>query len=156
MWITFTKGPIFGKNKYKTAFFHMSDFLYKLSYLIHCKHFVDIFSLIIVIVTSRNIILFVLIEKKQNFKCEPRSHYVQILHNKSFNEVRDTVRSISDWVSEKFHFVTAWWFSTKNVANCDFSHNSSQHEKLNIFIVFYSTSHQNSWISKFMLHHLQS
>ena len=36
----------------------MSDFLYELSYLIHCKHFVDVFSPIIVISTSRNIIFF--------------------------------------------------------------------------------------------------
>ena len=57
-----TKGPIFGENKYKTAFFHMSDFLYELSYLIHCKHFVDVFSPIIVIVTSGNI-FFVLMKK---------------------------------------------------------------------------------------------
>ena len=41
----------------------MSDFLYELSYLIHCKHFVDVFSLIIVIVTSRNMIFFVLMKK---------------------------------------------------------------------------------------------
>ena len=58
-----TKGPIFGENKYKTAFFHMSDFLYELSYLIHCKHFIDVFSPIIVTVTSRNIIFFVLTKK---------------------------------------------------------------------------------------------
>ena len=58
-----TKGPIFGENKYKTTFFHMSDFLYELPYLIHCKHFVDVFSPIIVIVTSRNIIFFVLVKK---------------------------------------------------------------------------------------------
>ena len=58
-----TKGPIFGENKYKTAFFHMSDFLYELSYLIHCKHFIDAFPLIIVIVTSRNVIFFVLMKK---------------------------------------------------------------------------------------------
>ena len=59
-----TKGPIFGENKYKTAFFHMSDFLYELSYLIHCKHFVDVFSPIIVIVTSRNIIFFASMKEK--------------------------------------------------------------------------------------------
>ena len=52
------------KNKYKTAFFHMSDFFYELSYLIHCKHFVDVFTPIIVIVSSRNIIFFVLVKKK--------------------------------------------------------------------------------------------
>ena len=58
-----TKGPIFGENKYKTAFFHKSDFLYEFSYLMHSKHFIDVFSPIIVIVTSRNIIFFVLMEK---------------------------------------------------------------------------------------------
>ena len=41
----------------------MSDFLYELSDLIHCKHFIDAFSLIIVIVTSRNVIFFVLMKK---------------------------------------------------------------------------------------------
>ena len=55
MWITLTKGPIFGENKYKSTFFHMSDFL---------KHFVGFFQPIIVIVTSRNIIFFVLMKKK--------------------------------------------------------------------------------------------
>ena len=60
-----TKGPIFGENNYKTAFFHMRDFLYELSYLMHCKYFIDVFSPIIVTVTSRNIIFFVLM-KKQN------------------------------------------------------------------------------------------
>ena len=59
-----TKRPIFGENKYKTTFFHMSDFLGELSYLIHCKHFDDVFSPI-VIVTSRNIIFFVLMKKKK-------------------------------------------------------------------------------------------
>ena len=63
MQITLTEGPIFGENKYKTAFFHMSYFLYKLLYLIHCKHFVDVFSPTIVIVTSRNIIFFVSMKK---------------------------------------------------------------------------------------------
>ena len=60
-----TKGPIFGENKYKTTFFHMRDFLYELSYLMHCKYFIDVFSPIIVTVTARNIIFFVLM-KKQN------------------------------------------------------------------------------------------
>ena len=31
---------------------------------------------------------------------------VQILHNEPFNEIRDTVGSISDRVSEKIQFVT--------------------------------------------------
>ena len=61
LWITLTKGPVFGENKFKTAFFfHMSDFLYELLSLTHCKHFVDVLSPIIVIVTLRNIIFFVL------------------------------------------------------------------------------------------------
>ena len=41
----------------------MSDFLYELSYLIHCKHFIDVFSPITVIVTSRNMFFFVLTKK---------------------------------------------------------------------------------------------
>ena len=77
-----TKGPIFGENKHKTTFFHMSGFLYELSYLMHCKHFVDVFSPIIVIATSRNIIFFVLM-KNQNFKCEPQ--YFTFLMSKSFS-----------------------------------------------------------------------
>ena len=59
----------------------MSDFLYELLYLIHCKHFVDVFSLIIVIVTSINIIFFVLMKKKTLNVSRDVSHYVQILHN---------------------------------------------------------------------------
>ena len=43
----------------------MRDFLYELSYLMHCKYFIGVFSPIIVTVTSINIIFFVLI-KKQN------------------------------------------------------------------------------------------
>ena len=60
----FDKRTFLGENKYEAAFFHMSDLLYELSYLIHCKHFVDVFSPIVVIVTSRNIIFFVLMKKK--------------------------------------------------------------------------------------------
>ena len=41
----------------------MSDFLYEL-YLIHRKHFIDVFSPIIVTATSRNITFFVLMKKK--------------------------------------------------------------------------------------------
>ena len=44
---------------------------------------------------------------------------VQILHNEPFNEIWGTVWSISDWVSEKFDFVTRWGFCRKNVSNCD-------------------------------------
>ena len=58
----------------------MSDFLYELSYLIHCKHFIDVFPPIIVIVTSRNTIFFVLMKK--NFKHEPQ--YFTFLMSKSF------------------------------------------------------------------------
>ena len=57
-------------------------------------------------------------------------------------------KSISEWIFEKFHFVTTWGFSKKNMSNFDFSHNSAQHEKLSTFIVCYITNHQNYRISK--------
>ena len=141
-----TKGPILGENKFKTTFFHMSvDFLHELLYLIHCKHF-DVFSPIIVIVPSRNIIFFVLMKKKKNLRCDPR--YFTFLMSKSnepFNQVRSTVGSISDSVSEKFHFVTRHEASAEKMCKIVIiSHNSAQHEKLNICIVCYITSHQNS------------
>ena len=60
----------------------MSDFFYELLYLIHYNHFVDVFSPIIVFVTSRNVIFFVLMKKKKNFKCEPQ--YFTFLMSKSF------------------------------------------------------------------------
>ena len=41
----------------------MGDFLYELSYLIHSKNFIDVFLTIIVIVTLRNMIFFVLMKK---------------------------------------------------------------------------------------------
>ena len=85
----------------------MSGFLYELSCLIHCKHFVDVFLLIIVIVTSRNIIFFVLMKKNKTLNMSRDiSRYVKSLQNEPFNEIRGTVGSISDRVSEKFHFVT--------------------------------------------------
>ena len=59
----------------------MSDFFYELSCLINCKHFVDVFSLIIVIVTSTNIILFVLMKEKTLNVNSDISHYVQTLNN---------------------------------------------------------------------------
>ena len=72
----FDKRTCFGEKKYKTAFFHMSDVLYELSYLIHCKDFVDVFSPIIVTVTSRNTIFFVLMKKKTlNVSCNT-SHFL--------------------------------------------------------------------------------
>ena len=74
-----TKELFLGENKYEAAFFHISDFLYELSYLIHCKHFVDVFSPIVVIVTSRNIIFFVLMKKA---KCGLQ--YFTFLMSKSF------------------------------------------------------------------------
>ena len=74
----------------------MSDFLYELSYLIHCKNFLDVFSLIIVSVISRNTIFFVLMKKKTlNVSCNI-SYYIQILHNELFNEIGGTAGSISD------------------------------------------------------------
>ena len=55
----------------------MSDFLYELLYLIQCKYFVDVFSLIIVTVTSRNIIFFVLIKKKKTLNVSRNiSHFL--------------------------------------------------------------------------------
>ena len=81
--------------------------------------------------------------------------YVKILHNEPFNEIRGTLWSISDRVSEKFHFVTTWGFSKKKMCQIVIiSHNSAQFEKLNICIVCFITKHQSSWISKFILHHL--
>ena len=75
----------------------MSDFLYELLYLIHCKHFVDVFSPIIVIVTSRNIFLC-FNEKNKTLNLNAIFHIsnVQILHNEPFNKIRGTVGSISD------------------------------------------------------------
>ena len=75
-----TKGPVFAENKYKTTFFYMSDFLYEFSCLIHCKHFINVFSPI-VIITLKNMNFFCFIEKKNNLKCD---------------EIRGTVGSISD------------------------------------------------------------
>ena len=46
-------------------FFDISKFLYELSNLIYCKYFIDVFSPIIVFVTSRNIIFFVVMKKKK-------------------------------------------------------------------------------------------
>ena len=66
----------------------------------------------IVTVTLRNIILFVLMKKNRTLNVSHNiSHYVQILHNEPFREIRGTVVSISEKkcflsVSEKFHFVT--------------------------------------------------
>ena len=146
------------KISLKPHFFRwVSDFLYELSYLIHCNHVVDVFPLIIVIVTSRNTISFVLMKKKKTLNVRRNIlHYIEILHNELFNEITGTEGSISDWVSEKFHFVTTWRFSRKKVSNCDYYPQFWKHEKLNICIVCYIINHQNSWIFKFMLHHLQS
>ena len=74
----------------------MSDFLYELSYLIHCKNFLDVFSLIIVNVTSRNTIFFVLMKKKTLDASCNISYYIQILHNELFTEIGGTAGSISD------------------------------------------------------------
>ena len=75
--MTLTKGPIFGENTYKTPFFHMSNFLYELSYLIHCKRFVDVFSPVIVIVTSRNILFFLMKKKSETLNVRHNiSHFL--------------------------------------------------------------------------------
>ena len=122
LWITLPEGPIFREIKYKTAFFHTSDFLYELWYLLHCKHFVEVFSPIIVIFTSANIISFVLMKKKKlkMWAAIFCISYVQILRKEPLNKIMGTVGSISDWVSENFHFVTTWGFSRKNGSNCDY------------------------------------
>ena len=80
----------------------MSDFLYELSCLIHCERFQQLLSLV-----------------ARETSCLVNSD-VQILHNERFKNILGTVRSICDWVSEKFHFVTTWDFSRKNVWNCDY------------------------------------
>ena len=136
----------------------VSDLFYELSYLIHCNHFVDVFPLIIVIVTSRNTIFFVLMKKKKNFKCEMQ--YFTLYRNPS------------QWTIQwnyghcRKHFWLSFWKISfcdnmriqqkKCVQLCFTSHSSAQNEKLNICIVCYITNHQNSWISKFILYHLQS
>ena len=64
--------------------------------------------------------------------------------NEPFNQVRSTVGSISDWVSEKFNFVTRHEAPAEKICQIVIiSHNSVQHETLNICIVCYITSHQN-------------
>ena len=136
----------------------MSDFLYEFSYLIHCKHFINVFPSI-VIATLKNMNFFSFIKKKKQLKMSAaifHFFYVQLLQNEPFNEIRGTVGSISDWVSEKFHFVTTWSFSTKMCQIVIISRNFAQFEKLNFCIVCYFTNHQNSRVSKFILYHLQS
>ena len=60
-------------------------------------------------------------EKNKNLNVSRNiSHYAQILHNEPFNEIRGTVGSISDWVSERIHFETTWGFSWKHVSNCHY------------------------------------
>ena len=51
--------------------------------------------------------------------------YVEILQNEPFSEIRGTVRSISDWVSEKIHFKITWEKMCQIVI---ISHNSAQFE----------------------------
>ena len=57
----FEKGSILEEEMHKATSFHMTTFLHSLLYLIHCKHFVDIFSPISAFVTSRNAIFVILI-----------------------------------------------------------------------------------------------
>ena len=54
----------------------MSDFLLESLYLIHCKHFVDVFSPIINIATSRNIYIFLFIIKYTS------TNYTELKKNK--------------------------------------------------------------------------
>ena len=144
-----------GENTDKTAFFHMSDFLYELSYLIHCKHFVDVFSSIIVIFTSRNISFFVLMKKKQNVKYEPQ--YFTFLMSKSFTMKLGALQGA--FLIEFLKNFILWQHEASAEKMCQIvtiSHNFALFEKLNISIVRYITKDSNSWISKFILHYLQS
>ena len=69
---------------------------------------------------------------------------VQILHNEPFNEIRDTVGSTFDRVSEKIHFVTNDASAEKMCQIVIIGHSSAQFEKLNICIVCYITNYKNS------------
>ena len=74
--------------------------------------------------------------------------YVQILYNEPLNEIRGTVESICD---EFLKNVILWKHeaSAETISQIDIiSHSFEQIEQLN--------TSQNSWISKFILYHLQS
>ena len=119
-----------------------------------CKHFADVFLPIIVIGYLKEDHFLCFNEKNKTSNVSHNiSHFLcPILHKEPFNEIRGTVGNISDWVYEKFHFVTIWGFAEKmcQIAKCTICHNSAQFEKLNICIVCYITNHLNSWISKFI------
>ena len=71
------------------------------------------------------------------------------------NQIRGTVGSISEFLKN----LILWQHEALAEKMCQIviiSHNSARFEKLNICIVCYITYHQNSWISKFIFHHLQS
>ena len=136
------------------AFFHISDFLYELSDLIHCRHFVDVFSPI----TSRNIIFFVILKKK-NFKRELQ--YFTFLMSESFtmNHSMKLGALQGAFLIEFLKSLILWQHVASVEKMCQIviiSHNSTLFEKLNICIVCYITNHKNFWISKFILHHLPS
>ena len=137
----------------------MSHFLYKLSYLIHCKNFVDVFSPIIVIVASRNMIFYVLMKKSS--KCEPQ--YFTFLMSKFFTvNIQWNLgpcRDLGAFLIEFLKNFISWQHEASAEKMCQIviiSQNSEQFEKLNICIVCYITNHQKSLISKFILYHLQS
>ena len=55
----------------------MGDFLYELSYLIHCKNFIDVFLTISVIATLRNTIFFVLMKNNKTLNVSRNiSHFL--------------------------------------------------------------------------------
>ena len=89
-------------------------------HLMDCKHFVDVFLPIIVIGYLKEDHFLCFNEKNKTSNVSHNiSHFLcPILHKEPFNEIRGTVGNISDWVYEKFHFVTIWGFSRKNVSNC--------------------------------------
>ena len=130
----------------------MSDFLYELSYLIHRKHFIDVFSPIIVTATSRNINFFVLMKIK-NFK------YFTFLMSKSFT-MNHSMKLRAQWKAFPTEFLKnfiLWQHETLAEKMCQIliSHNSTQFGKWNICIVCCITNHQNSCIFKFILYQLQ-
>ena len=65
--------------------------------------------------------------------------YVQILHHEPFNGIRETVKNISDWVSDKFHL---WQHEASTEKTCQIviiSQISVPFEKLNIFFLISQT-----------------
>ena len=133
----------------------MSDFLYELSHLVHCKHFVDTFSLIIVIVTSRNITFFVLMKRKAKlYMWAAIFHIMSKSFTMNFSMKLGALQEA--FLIEFLKNSILWQHEDSAERICQIviiSHNSARYQKLNICIVWYITNQQNSWISKFILPH---